>query len=640
MEKRKKSNLALWLAFMLIIVSVLQTLPVQAEGNAAQESHITHQPTAKEPYVKLSKEGATFVWYEAEPTLCQVVPEKNQENQIEASTTENSYNKTIEGWEAPNSKLEIDVIVKKDDLITITPCPDFSGTVKDASENPFTNEGNGTYTKKITADGKLSIRVAETDNRSFWARVEITRQMPVDRVTTQNSDTFTGAPGTYICVASFADGSTVASDPLEVPGYDITTSSAGNGNCRIQVDGREISSAAPGQKVTVKPEPADTYELDAITVTKKDDSSTKITVTDHSFIMPDYPVEVHITFRRPSCHITLPSGTGYTAAAQQPSTVEYGTDHTFTITLDDGYEASEDFSVTANDIVLAPTNSEGNKYTYTLYHITKDQAIKVTGVKKKDVSDVKDENPPEITITLDENNFWKDFMHLITFGTFFRENKKLTISVSDSESGVREQSIKYYLADQDLFAENKVYPSQEIEEKIPSWTEYKDPIVLPGGNTYVLYAKAEDNNGNVSYASTTGIIIDTTAPYIDHMENGKTYYGDSSFTVRDDYLETVTVDGKTIKPASNAYTFTIQADNKLHTVDAADRAGNPVSYRFYVNETWLRDGISSNGLYPLSPDNSYKLCSGKWKVAGDSTIYEGNRTIYVSENGNFDFQKQ
>lgn len=640
MKKREKSNLALWLAFMLIIVSVLQTAPVQAEGNAAQESHITHQPTAKEPYVKLSKEGATFAWYEAEPTLCQVVSEKNQENHIEASTTENSYNKTIEGWEAPNSKLEIDVIVKKDDLITITPCPDFSGTVKDASENPFTNEGNGTYTKKITADGKLSIRVAETDNRSFWARVEITRQMPVDRVTSQNSDTFTGAPGTYICVASFADGSTVASDPLGVPGYDITTSSAGNGNCRIQVDGREISSAAPGQKVTVKPEPADTYELDAITVTKKDDSSTKITVTDHSFIMPDYPVEVHISFRRPSCHITLPSGTGYTAAAQQPSTVEYGADHTFTITLDDGYEASEDFSVTANDIVLAPTNSEGNKYTYTLYHITKDQTVKVNGVKKKDVSDVKDENPPEITITLDENNFWKDFMHRITFGTFFRENKKLTISVSDSESGVREQSIKYYLADQDLFAENKVYPSQEIEEKIPSWTEYKEPIVLPGGNTYVLYAKAEDNNGNVSYASTTGIIIDTTAPYIDHMENGKTYYGDSSFTVRDDYLETVTVDGKTIKPASNAYTFTIQADNKLHTVDAADRAGNPVSYRFYVNETWLRDGISSNGLYPLSPDNSYKLCSGKWKVAGDSTIYEGNRTIYVSENGNFDFQKQ
>lgn len=640
MKKREKSNLALWLAFMLTIVSVLQTVPIQAEGNAAQEYQITHQPTAKEPYVKLNKEGASFAWYKAEPTLCQVVSEKNHENQIEASATGNSYNSTIEGWEALNSKLEIDVAVKKDDLITITPCSGFSGTVKDASENSFTNKGDGTYTREIAADGSLSIRVAETDNRSFWARVEITRQMPTDKVTGQNSDTFTGEPGNYICVASFADDSTVASDLLEVPGYDITTSSAGNGNCRIQVDGKETSSAALGQKVTIKPEPADTYELDTITVTKKDDSSTKITVTDHSFIMPGYPVEVHITFRRPSCHITLPSGTGYTAASQQPSTVEYGADHIFTITLDDDHEASEDFSVTANDIALTPTNSEGNKYTYTLYHITEDQTIKVTGVKKKDVSGVKDENPPEITITLNESNFWKDFMHMISFGTFFRENKKLTISVSDSESGVREQSIKYHLADQDLFAENKVYTSQEIEEKIPSWTEYREPIVLPGDKTYILYAKAEDNNGNVSYASTTGIIIDTTAPSIDHMENGKTYYGDSTFTIKDDYLETVTVDGKTIKATSSTYTLTIQADNKLHTIDAADRAGNPVSYRFYVKETWLRDGISINGLYPLSPDNSYKLCSGKWKVAGDSTIYEGNHTIYVSESSNFNFEKQ
>lgn len=436
-----------------------------------------------------------------------------------------------------------------------------------------------------------------------------------------------------------AGSESTISDPMDIPSYDITTSSAGNGNCRIQVDGEDISSAALGQKVTIIPEPANSYELDTITVAKKGDNSSQITVTDHSFIMPDYPVTVYVTFRRPAYHITLPKGTGYRVAAQQSGKIEYGSNYIFTITLDDAYEASKHFSVTSNDTVLTPINRDGNTYTYTLYHIAENKTIKVTGVKKKDTADTKDENPPEIIITLNKNNIWKDFMHRISFGTFFNESKKLTVSVKDAESGVRERSVKYYLANQDLFTENKVYTSQEIEQKIPSWTEYKGAVGLPDNKTYVLYVKAEDNSGNVSYASTAGIIIDTKAPSIARMKNGKTYYGDSTFTIKDDYLKTVVVDKRTIKVTGNKYILAILADNGLHTIRAVDRAGNSVSYRFYVNELWLRDGISISGLYPLKPDNSYKLCKGKWKVSGDSTVYEGNTTVYVDKSSNFNFRK-
>lgn len=430
--------------------------------------------------------------------------------------------------------------------------------------------------------------------------------------------------------------------------YEITTSTTGNGNCRIQVEGKEASFAVSGQTVTIKPEPADTYELDTVSVTKKG-SNIPITVTDNSFIMPHDPVIVHVTFRRPTYHITLPEGTGYHAAAQQPSTAEYGSDYIFTITLEDDYETSEDFSVSSNDALLTPTGKDGNKYTYTLYNILEDQMIKVTGIKKKDITDTQDENPPEITIMLNTNNIWKDFMHHISFGTFFNESKTLTVSVKDSESGVKGGSVKYYLANQDLFTENKVYTAQEIEQNIPFWTEYRGAVALPDNKTYVLYVKAEDNSGNVSYASTTGIVIDTItpnililtmAPSVIQVKDERICYGDSTFTVQDAYLKTVIADGKTTKVTGSTYTLTIPADNKLHTIQATDQAGNSVSYKFYVYEAWLRDVIAVSGLYSLTPNTSYKLYKGKWKVKGDSTIYEGNCTVYVDESRNFNFQKQ
>lgn len=644
MKKRGKQFFALWLALMLSAVSVPQAVQLQAAGsvkNAADpEYRITHQPTAEEPCLKLNKEGASFAWYKAAPAVCEVVPDKKQDNQIEAETTEYSYNEVLGGWEASDGLLALDIPAATGDLVTVTPCSGFSGTVQDGSGNSLSGKETGAYTCGITAEGIFSLRLSETDSRSFWAKVTITRQMPADRVTGQDSDTFTGAPGTYVCVATFGDGVSVISSPLEVPGYDITVSSAGNGSCRIQAGGKEVSSAALGQKITIIPEPADTYELDAITVTKKDQSSTPVTVTDQSFTMPSCPVTVHVTFRRPSYRITLPEGTGYHASSQQSLTTEYGSNFTFTVTLDEGYQASKDFSVSANGTILTPTSSDGGRYQYTLYHINKNQTITVSGVTEKDTADTKDEIPPEITISLDKNTFWKDFMHLISFGTFFREKKSLTITAKDAQSGIREGSVKYYLAEQDLFAEDKVYTAREVEERIPSWTEYREPVLLPEDKSYVLYAKAEDNGGNISYASTTGIVIDTTAPSIDQMEDGKIFYGNSTFTIRDHYLAAVVVDGMTTKVNGSTHTLTIPADNKLHTIHAADRAGNAVSYQFYVHETWLRDGISVSGRYSLKPDTSYKLCPGKWKVAGDNTVYQGNSAIYVSGDNALDFQKQ
>ncbi len=97
MKKRGKQFFALWLALMLSAVSVPQAVQLQAAGSvkdaADPEYRITHQPTAEEPCLKLNKEGASFAWYKAAPAVCEVVPDKKQDNQIEAETTEYSGSK-------------------------------------------------------------------------------------------------------------------------------------------------------------------------------------------------------------------------------------------------------------------------------------------------------------------------------------------------------------------------------------------------------------------------------------------------------------------------------------------------------------------------------------------------------------------
>ena len=37
---------------------------------------------------------------------------------------------------------------------------------------------------------------------------------------------------------------------------------------------------------------------------------------------------------------------------------------------------------------------------------------------------------------------------------------------------------------------------------------------------------------------------------------------------------------------------------------------------------------------------AYQLDSGRWKVKGDATIYEGGNTFYVTTDGEYEFEKQ
>lgn len=415
--------------------------------------------------------------------------------------------------------------------------------------------------------------------------------------------------------------------------YPVTMSEAANGSVSVAAeDGSSTSGAVKGTIFTITPTPAEGYELDTLTVIQKDGSDTAVTVDDkNQFTMPEYPVEVSVTFKKKTYGITLPEGqTGYTVTSSQTSPVEHGSDYTFKVTISDGYDVPSALSVKANGNALVATTVSGKEYTYTLEKVASAQEITVDGV-----SDI---TGPEVTITLDAENTWKHFLFKIGFGLFFQEEKKLTIDAVDTGSG--RGSVTYYVSETDLFPAEETYSAEEIEKRIPQWTEYSGAVFITVDRSYVVYAKATDIAGNVTYVSTSGMVIDTTKPVISGLEDGGQYYGDTATTISDANLSAVKLDGKAVEFTGTSASVTITADGAEHTIEATDKAGNQTAYKVTVSETWVRDGISSAGSRALKLGVPYKFGTGKWKVAGDTTVYEGGNTFYASEGGTFEFQTQ
>ena len=133
---------------------------------------------------------------------------------------------------------------------------------------------------------------------------------------------------------------------------------------------------------------------------------------------------------------------------------------------------------------------------------------------------------------------------------------------------------------------------------------------------------------------------DGTAPVISGVENGKTYYGDQKVTITDENLSSVTVNGGAVEVSGNSVDITLKPSDDVYSIVATDTAGNRTQYTVEVLETWIRDGITTNGKKNLKNTRMYKLGSGKWTVAGDNTVYTGGGSFYVKNGGEYDFKKK
>ena len=289
------------------------------------------------------------------------------------------------------------------------------------------------------------------------------------------------------------------------------------------------------------------------------------------------------------------SQVGYTLNVSN-TVVDYNESSTLTFKLNKGYSKTTDFAVKVN----GETVQLNNNNQYTIKNIQKDTNITVEGVA--------DITAPDTEIKV-SNKTWKSILNKITFGLFFKETQKAEITATDEGSGVN----KYY------YYVDKSGSEESLTEKQLQAVDWKEgtSVTFNEDSNYVIYAKVTDKAGNIKYVSTDGIVIDTIAPQVSGVESNQTYTKTQTFTVTDNNLDTVKVDGQTVEPTNGSYTLVPKKGT--YTIEVTDKTGNQttlnnitvnwekvkkptVESKVYTGQT-LTANISENGLYTVKENN-------------------------------------
>lgn len=289
------------------------------------------------------------------------------------------------------------------------------------------------------------------------------------------------------------------------------------------------------------------------------------------------------------------SQVGYTLSVSN-TVVDYNESSTLTFKLNKGYSKTTDFAVKVN----GETVQLNNNNQYTIKNIQKDTNITVEGVA--------DITAPDTEIKV-SNKTWKSILNKITFGLFFKETQKAEITATDEGSGVN----KYY------YYVDKSGSEKSLTEKQLQAVDWKEgeSVTFSEDSNYVIYTKVTDKAGNIKYVSTDGIVIDTIAPQVSGVENNQTYTKTQTFTVTDNNLDTVKVDGQTVEPTNGSYTLVPKKGT--YTIEVTDKTGNKttlnnitvnwekvkkptVESKVYTGQT-LTANISENGLYTVKENN-------------------------------------
>ncbi len=260
------------------------------------------------------------------------------------------------------------------------------------------------------------------------------------------------------------------------------------------------------------------------------------------------------------CRIVLPEGDGFTVQSSQANVVLPGDDYTFQVVLAEGYSAGDSFQVTVNGQPLAP-NADGS---YTIANVQEQKTVAVSGVA--------DLIAPQLTVQVGDKQY-QELVDPVTFETYIQAVQQVQILSADSGSGLRETA--YHISSQPLTRQ------QVMALTADQWTVYTGTLAVSGGDKFVIYARAQDNAGNVVWVSSDGLVLDSTAPVITGVKDGDVLYGDQSFRVQEDNLAGITVDGQPVTVTDNK--FGIAADGKSHTIVVTDRSGNQLTLTVTVH---------------------------------------------------------
>ena len=213
-----------------------------------------------------------------------------------------------------------------------------------------------------------------------------------------------------------------------------------------------------------------------------------------------------------------------------------------------------------------------------------------------------------------KDNIWNSFLNTITFGKYFKETQKVTITGTDDSyqadgfDASKNVKVSYLLVSG---SDAKAYTTEALADKYSAkeFKEYTESFNIDPDDKYVVFARIEDHAGNVTFVSSDGMIVDATAPTVNGLENNKTYCGDVKFTVTDEHLDKVTdtigEETKTLETVDGEYTLSAGT----HKITATDKAGNKTEVNVTVNAGHTYGDTSYTWNEDYSKCTAERICS-------------------------------
>ena len=178
----------------------------------------------------------------------------------------------------------------------------------------------------------------------------------------------------------------------------------------------------------------------------------------------------------------------------------------------------------------------------------------------------------------------------VAVDTYYNEAKTATIRVNDK--GLSATKVEYYLT-------TSIYNLSSIKT-ISKWVAYNGEFSLESNFNNIIYVKITDELGNVTYAVSRGIVIDTIAPSITGITN-RNYCTSPTMTVKDTNLKTTTIDGKNIILSNGQYSIPVGT----HEIVATDMVGHSSKVTVTVF-----DGHKPSAWQDIDGDTHRKYCEG------------------------------
>ena len=214
-------------------------------------------------------------------------------------------------------------------------------------------------------------------------------------------------------------------------------------------------------------------------------------------------------------------------------------------------------------------------------------------IEKKSIPMNEDHTPPKATIVIGDHT-WESFVDGISFNTFFKEIVSVTVTAEDIGTSLKDtsgvMSIQYYQS-------VNVYTKDQLKN-INGWKSIKNvdrggsfPIATDG--EFIVYVRVTDQVGNVAYFSTDGFVIDRVVPGITGNGIGEddtelAFCGEVSFTVSDDYLANVYINGVSQEFTGKSCTITLPPASTKYEIVVEDAAGNARAVVISVNSDHVK----------------------------------------------------